>query len=193
MFIFIVECVIKILAQGFFLGKRCYLSDPWNWLDFLVVVTSALNEIPSMKSMSGLRTFRIFRPLRSLQKLPQMRMLINTLFASLTQLGGIMTLAFLLFLIFAILAVSLWAGVQNYRCRLTEFPVDGDWPVFEEDTRICSANRECDAGYYCGSLVAWQDMYGDITVDIYRDSNIEELNYGFTNFDNIFKAFLTIF
>lgn len=47
-YIFLCECCAKILAMGFMLGNKCYLSDAWNWLDFTVVVTSLLNELPSM-------------------------------------------------------------------------------------------------------------------------------------------------
>jgi voltage-dependent calcium channel L type alpha-1D len=36
--IFTIECVLKIIAVGF-RGKDSYLSDPWNWLDFVVVIT----------------------------------------------------------------------------------------------------------------------------------------------------------
>lgn len=37
-------------------------------------------------------------------------------------------------------------------------------------------------------------MHNDVNVtDIYRDSYPSGLNYGITNFDNIFSAFLTIF
>ena len=39
---FIIECVSKILAMGFLAGHNTYLSEPWNWLDFIVVVTSLL-------------------------------------------------------------------------------------------------------------------------------------------------------
>ena len=41
-YIFLFECVSKILAQGWFLGKNSYLDDSWNWLDFIVVVSSLL-------------------------------------------------------------------------------------------------------------------------------------------------------
>ena len=37
------------------------------------------------------------------------------------------------------------------------------------------------------------DDHHNITGDLYRDSEIKELNFGLTNFDNIFNAFLTIF
>ena len=46
--VFILECVAKVIAMGFVIGKKAYLSDPWNWLDFLVVVTSFLTELPTM-------------------------------------------------------------------------------------------------------------------------------------------------
>ena len=34
---FAIECVIKILALGFCVGRRTYLSDSWNYLDLTVV------------------------------------------------------------------------------------------------------------------------------------------------------------
>lgn len=79
---FFFECAFKILAQGLFLGKGAYLRDPFNWLDFIVVVSSLLEQYIS--NMKGLRTFRLFRPLRSLNRFPQMRILVETLFASIS-------------------------------------------------------------------------------------------------------------
>ena len=40
--IFLGECVSKIIAQGWILGANSYLTDAWNWLDFLVVVTAMM-------------------------------------------------------------------------------------------------------------------------------------------------------
>lgn len=39
---FLLECSLKILGMGFILGSNSYLTDSWNWLDFIVVVTSLL-------------------------------------------------------------------------------------------------------------------------------------------------------
>lgn len=39
---FIIECACKILAMGLLFGHNAYLTEPWNWLDFIVVVTSLL-------------------------------------------------------------------------------------------------------------------------------------------------------
>ena len=80
--LFTFECVSKICAQGFIMGRNSYLSDGWNWLDFIVVVTSLLQTIPGMRGVSGLRTFRLFRPLRSLTTMPSMKLLIGTLLQS---------------------------------------------------------------------------------------------------------------
>lgn len=82
MYSFIIECVSKILAMGFVMGRNTYLSVAWNWLDFTVVIASLLEQLPGMDGVSGLRTFRLFRPLRSLTTMPQMKLLVGTLISS---------------------------------------------------------------------------------------------------------------
>ena len=37
--IFIVECIFKIFAMGLVINKYGYLRDPWNILDFIIVIT----------------------------------------------------------------------------------------------------------------------------------------------------------
>jgi hypothetical protein len=61
-------------------------------------------------------------------------------------------LALFFFTIFAILGVSLWAGSIHRRCRLTEFPVNGDWVPDPDDFDLCSSVRKCPANRWCGSL-----------------------------------------
>ena len=82
MYSFLFECIAKIIATGLILGTNAYLSDGWNWLDFIVVITSLVENIPAMSNMSGLRTFRLFRPLRSLTTMPSMKLLIGTVLSS---------------------------------------------------------------------------------------------------------------
>lgn len=36
--IYTFEFLVKVLAQGFCVGKFTFLRDPWNWLDFCVIV-----------------------------------------------------------------------------------------------------------------------------------------------------------
>ena len=186
--------------MGFIMDDGSYLRDTWNWLDFIVVVSSLLTEIPSMKSVSSMRTFRLMRPLRTLTTMPSMKILISTLLASVAQLGSVMVLALFFFTIFAILGVSLWSGKIYQRCRMSEFPVNGDWETDPMDTSLCSEHRDCSPNRYCGSLaVARRNMdrdprftlNADIKID--RDSMIEDLNFSFSSFNNLASAFLTIF
>ena len=36
---FTIEMVLKVIAQGFYGGDSSYMSDYWNWLDFIVVIS----------------------------------------------------------------------------------------------------------------------------------------------------------
>lgn len=193
--VFLIECVTKVLAMGFIM----YLSEPWNVLDFLVVVTSVLESLPAMQNMSGLRTFRLFRPLRSLQTMPSMKLLIGTLLSSIKHLTGIMGLAIFFFMIYAILGVSLFDGRIHYRCYRTSEPnADGTWDLIEGDKALCSSERECEVGF-CRSLIqkSLESEQAGVQVlsyeDLWQHTSITELNYGITNFDNLFYAFLSIF
>lgn len=38
--IYTMECVVKILARGLIINKFTYLRDPWNWLDFIVIISA---------------------------------------------------------------------------------------------------------------------------------------------------------
>ena len=193
--IFVGEFIAKSIAMGFCIGSKSYLYDSWNWLDFTVVVTSILEVLPSMKNISGLRTFRLFRPLRSLTTMPSMRILIGTLIYSLSHLGGILGLAIFFFMIFAILGVTLWEGKIHYRCYETPDPFpNGTWVVSKTDLSLCSDYRPCAEGYYCRSKTTHPFFQGQQRFQNQSsDSEIKELNYGITNFDNIFYSIFTIF
>ena len=134
--LFTLEMILKIIAFGFILGKNTYLKDKWNWIDFVVVVTSLLSLFPQFGNYSAIRTFRLLRPLRSLNSLQNMKILVSTLLSSLAQLGEIIVFALFFFLIFAIMGVSLWSGSIHYRCRETQYPIDGDWIAVASDPKI---------------------------------------------------------
>jgi hypothetical protein len=97
--IFATEAVLKIIGMGFVVSQGSYLRDPWNILDFTVVLAAyvcgccgllspglvwpfmlrlwifvrrrrVLSSIPAVPNISIVRSFRILRPLRSLTMLP---------------------------------------------------------------------------------------------------------------------------
>jgi hypothetical protein len=81
-----------------------------------------------------------------------MKLLVSTFLSSLIPISGLMAISFLFFLIFAVLGVTFLSGATHYRCRETEFPINGDWLPVLNDTEVCGSARDCAIGY-CGSLL----------------------------------------
>ncbi|KAG1695921.1 Sodium channel protein 60E [Nymphon striatum] len=75
--IYTLEMVIKAVAKGFILNKYTYLRNPWNWLDFIVIMsgfTTIFMEMIGVEigNLAGLRTFRVLRALKTVSIMPGM-------------------------------------------------------------------------------------------------------------------------
>mmetsp|Transcript_86137 Transcript_86137/g.223875 ORF Transcript_86137/g.223875 Transcript_86137/m.223875 type:complete len:1894 (+) Transcript_86137:58-5739(+) len=154
--VFIMECVLKIIGLGFLIDRSTYLRDPWNILDFVVVVSAVVEMIPAipMSSLGFLRLFRVLRPLRSLNAIPEMKALVNTTISAVPRLGNVAALGVFIGLVFAIIGVTLMPGVFYHQCRETLQPklVDGCWAWnFSADAAgLCGGEYDCsDVGGYC--------------------------------------------
>lgn len=128
---FVLEAVFKIAAFGFVLHKRSYLRDPWNVLDFTVVIIGLISMLPSVPNLKSLRMMRVLRPLRSINAVPTMKRLIATLLQSIPRMGFLVSFVVYFIAIFAILGMQLFARDLYYRCRTTEFPIENNtlWPI----------------------------------------------------------------
>lgn len=151
--IFSLESVLKILAWGLIFDKKSYLRDPWNVLDFVVVVSGLIERAGAGGSLNFLRLFRLLRPLRSLNAVPQMKILVNTTLSSILKLGNVIILGAFLFMVFGIVGISLMNGIFYHRCHTTENPmlIGGcwSWNVTDED-RLCGGNYNCAPNSFCG-------------------------------------------
>lgn len=161
---FICECLMKIIAQGLYKHKNSYLKNNWNLVDFVVVISSVFelvvtalfaNNLPSFKM---LRALRVFRPLRTVKRVPSMRRLVSIMLRSIPELGN--TIAFMLFffVVFGIVGIQTFNGSFYQRCRLTEMPENGKWPIDPTQSDfICSMESnmyeptKCRKGTFCGS------------------------------------------
>ena len=167
MYIYTVECIIKVCALGFVMPKKAYLKSKWNCLDFAIVVTGWLAFLAyGTVSLAALRSLRILRPLRSISSIKGLKILFLTLVDATGLLVDTIAILFFFFLIFAIAGLQLWMGILRYRCMDIETGVVG-----ERD--------------YCGSLEC-----SDEEECVKALSNP---NHGFTNFDNILYALLAVF
>ncbi|XP_075999404.1 voltage-dependent T-type calcium channel subunit alpha-1I-like [Genypterus blacodes] len=114
---FALEMVVKMVALGIF-GRRCYLGDTWNRLDFFIVMTGMVEYSLDLQNinLSAIRTVRVLRPLKAINRVPSMRILVNLLLDTLPMLGNVLLLCFFVFFIFGIIGVQLWAGLLRNRC-----------------------------------------------------------------------------
>uniref|UniRef100_A0A674EQS8 Voltage-dependent T-type calcium channel subunit alpha n=1 Tax=Salmo trutta TaxID=8032 RepID=A0A674EQS8_SALTR len=219
---FAVEMVIKMVALGIF-GKKCYLGDTWNRLDFFIVLAGMLEYSLNLQnvSFSAVRTVRVLRPLRAINRVPSMRILVTLLLDTLPMLGNVLLLCFFVFFIFGIVGVQLWAGLLRNRCFLPEnfsLPLSvelGNYYHTENDDEnpfICSMPREngmrlCSSVpilYEEGGLQCQMDMNSYNSTDnttcinwnqYYSNCSAGHVNpfKGAINFDNICYAWIAIF
>uniref|UniRef100_A0A8D3D2P5 Calcium voltage-gated channel subunit alpha1 Ib n=1 Tax=Scophthalmus maximus TaxID=52904 RepID=A0A8D3D2P5_SCOMX len=118
---FALEMVIKMVALGIF-GRRSYLGDTWNRLDFFIVMAGMVEYSLDLQNVNftAIRTVRVLRPLKAINRVPSMRILVNLLLDTLPMLGNVLLLCFFVFFIFGIIGVQLWAGLLRNRCYLEE-------------------------------------------------------------------------
>ncbi|KAM4691759.1 voltage-dependent T-type calcium channel subunit alpha-1G [Rhinophrynus dorsalis] len=218
---FAVEMIIKMFALGIF-GKKCYLGDTWNRLDFFIVAAGMLEYSLDLQnvSFSAVRTVRVLRPLRAINRVPSMRILVTLLLDTLPMLGNVLLLCFFVFFIFGIVGVQLWAGLLRNRCFLPEnfsLPVSLELERYyqteneDESPFICSQARE-NGMRYCRSVPSRREEGLECTLDSYyynNTSNTSCVNWnqyytncsagehnpfkGAINFDNIGYAWIAIF
>ncbi|XP_048347859.1 voltage-dependent T-type calcium channel subunit alpha-1G isoform X2 [Sphaerodactylus townsendi] len=218
---FAVEMIIKMIALGIF-GKKCYLGDTWNRLDFFIVLAGMLEYSLDLQnvSFSAVRTVRVLRPLRAINRVPSMRILVTLLLDTLPMLGNVLLLCFFVFFIFGIVGVQLWAGLLRNRCFLEEnfsFPYTVELEPYyqteneDESPFICSQPRE-NGMRYCRSIPTRREEGLECTLDhdSYNDTtNTSCVNWnqyytncsagehnpfkGAINFDNIGYAWIAIF
>ncbi|KAM6473368.1 voltage-dependent T-type calcium channel subunit alpha-1G isoform 4-T4 [Liasis olivaceus] len=218
---FAVEMIIKMIALGIF-GKKCYLGDTWNRLDFFIVLAGMLEYSLDLQnvSFSAVRTVRVLRPLRAINRVPSMRILVTLLLDTLPMLGNVLLLCFFVFFIFGIVGVQLWAGLLRNRCFLPEnfslpytVELESYYQTENEDESpfICSQPRE-NGMRYCRSIPTRREEGLECTLDYYSyndTTNTSCVNWnqyytncsagehnpfkGAINFDNIGYAWIAIF
>ena len=116
------ELACKAVAMGIFTDQyHALLSEPWNRLDLLVVITAWLPFVfPELNAYTSLRALRAFRPLRAAHMLPGVRRQVNTLIKALPYLANVAVLILFIAASFAILGMQLFKGQLSYRCYAEE-------------------------------------------------------------------------
>ena len=179
--IFTAECILKIISLGFAFGPKSYVRDGWNCLDLFIVVTGFIEYLPSTEGASDatvLRTFRLLRPLRALRavgRFKNLRMLVELLIGCIPMLANVFGLISFIFFVFGILGVQIYGAGLRGRCYSNANGIVKD----ASDDGVCGLSEgmsfsPCDEGDVC------------LTIG-------QNIQYGFTSFDDIISAMLVIF
>lgn len=70
---------MKVVSMGFYFGKKTYLKNGWNLIDFIVVISSILGFLPNKVNIGTIRVIRIFRPLKAVSQLKCIKLIFKLL------------------------------------------------------------------------------------------------------------------
>ncbi|KAB0378053.1 hypothetical protein FD755_009631 [Muntiacus reevesi] len=193
--IYTFESLVKILARGFCLHAFTFLRDPWNWLDFSVIIMAYTTEFVDLGNVSALRTFRVLRALKTISVISGLK----------TILADVMVLTVFCLSVFALIGLQLFMGNLRHKCvrnftilngtNSTNGTVEADGLIWESldfylndpenyllkngtsDVLLCGNSSDagtCPEGYRC--LKAGENP-----------------DHGYTSFDSFAWAFLALF
>uniref|UniRef100_A0A8C9CR29 Sodium channel protein n=1 Tax=Phocoena sinus TaxID=42100 RepID=A0A8C9CR29_PHOSS len=193
--IYTFESLVKILARGFCVGEFTFLRDPWNWLDFIVIVFAYVTEFVDLGNVSALRTFRVLRALKTISVIPGLKTIVGALIQSVKKLSDVMILTVFCLSVFALIGLQLFMGNLKQKCVRTLLENN------ETIESILNTLDEEDYGKYfyylegskdallCGfSTDSGQCPEGYTCVKVGKNPD-----YGYTSFDTFSWAFLALF
>uniref|UniRef100_A0A8C2CNC7 Sodium channel protein n=1 Tax=Cyprinus carpio TaxID=7962 RepID=A0A8C2CNC7_CYPCA len=210
--IYTFEALIKIIARGFCVGQFTFLRDPWNWLDFMVIVMAYVTEFVDLGSVSALRAFRVLRALKTISVIPGLKTIVGALIQSVKKLSDVMILTLFCLSVFALVGLQLFMGVLKHKCVVqSSNQTFTDYIV--NNTKDCYTKPDCmeyitnrsnillfpiDNHYIptgkkdaliCGkSSDAGQCPEGYVCIKVSPNPD-----YGYTSFDSFGWAFLSLF
>ncbi|KAK4699999.1 hypothetical protein P7C70_g6253, partial [Phenoliferia sp. Uapishka_3] len=119
--LFVVEFLIKVIADGFVFSPNAYILSVWNALDFFVLVTLIINVVTALVSPSGIsrftRALKAFRALRLVGLSPQIRRTFyNVLIVGAGRILDASLLAILYIIPFAVWGLNIFNG-RLYFCN----------------------------------------------------------------------------
>uniref|UniRef100_H2ZHJ6 Sodium channel protein n=1 Tax=Ciona savignyi TaxID=51511 RepID=H2ZHJ6_CIOSA len=198
--LYTVEMIVKIIGRGFVLNQFTYLRDPWNWLDFIVVIIAYVTLLGTASNVSSLRTFRVIRAFKSVSIVPGLRTIVNALFHSMKPLGEVMFIMGFLLIIVSLIALQAYQGVLRRRCVI--YPPSGlsdqQYFNFTHDSGLSDESNFNDVDgeqVVCGNSTGSGNFGCSICPVNYvcLPDVSDNPNYGHTNFDHMGYALLTSF
>ena len=116
---FTLECIIKVIAFGFIMTQTAYIRDPWNVLDFTIVLSAVAGFVMppgvNISAVKSLRILRILRPLKIISKNKSLKIALTSLVNSIPKIANLQVIVFFFMFLLAILQTTLFSG-KMYSC-----------------------------------------------------------------------------
>ncbi|KAM8839363.1 sodium channel protein type 2 subunit alpha-like isoform 1-T1 [Synchiropus picturatus] len=204
--IYTFESAIKILARGFCIDSFTFLRDPWNWLDFTVIVMAYVTEFVDLGNVSALRTFRVLRALKTISVIPGLKTIVGALIQSVKKLADVMILTVFCLSVFALIGLQLFMGLLRQKCvRSIAHCVNASY--VPNSTFICNNRSWSSPAEFLSSEDNFYKIEGakDALICGYGSDAGKcpdgfdclkvgrNPNYGYTSFDTFGWAFLALF
>uniref|UniRef100_A0A8C4PPG0 Sodium channel protein n=1 Tax=Equus asinus asinus TaxID=83772 RepID=A0A8C4PPG0_EQUAS len=201
--IYTFESLIKMLARGFCIDDFTFLRDPWNWLDFSVIMMAYLTEFVDLGNISALRTFRVLRALKTITVIPGLKTIVGALIQSVKKLSDVMILTVFCLSVFALVGLQLFMGNLRQKCVR--------WPQpFNDTNTTWYGNDTWYSNDTWNSNDTWRNFYFlEGAKDALLCGNSSDAghcpegykciktgrnpNYGYTSYDTFSWAFLALF
>lgn len=188
--IFGIEIIIKVSALGLLCHRNSYLRDPYNVIDFIVVVIGTVSILIVGKERGGpqvsvARLFRALRPLRMISQCRGLQLIVSATVNSLAAIANVVIVVVFAWLLFALLGVSFFKG-KLYHCNDPAFPPGG----YRYGSSLCDTlvdGKNCIPEIYEGCL-------SNVTF-INEDNNVQARQWvnADMNFDHVGYAFISLF
>ncbi|XP_065278577.1 sodium channel protein type 4 subunit alpha [Emys orbicularis] len=218
--IYTFESMIKIVARGFCIDQFTFLRDPWNWLDFSVIVMAYTTEFVDLGNVSALRTFRVLRALKTITVIPGLKTIVGALVQSVKKLSDVMILTVFCLSVFALVGLQLFMGNLRQKCVRWPPPINDtlqeDFFGMDNDTFANSTLYGNTTGLSNGTF-DWDSYINDEGNFYFLEGSLDALlcgnssdagkcpegymcmkagrnpNYGYTSYDTFSWAFLSLF
>ena len=194
----------KILALGFV----PYLRDPWNTLDFVVVLVGFISFVPALGNYSAIRVLRVFRAFKVVTAVPGLQLMVRALGVCMKEMSNPGTLICFAVIFFGIVGLSSFMGVLRQTCvclpegydvlpllsnYTSEWSNDSGLRVDEyQHCGTVPGSRRCPTDpSFCASAVAARADWNGLNVSAVCLPLGDNPGDGFTSFDNMGSAVLS--
>jgi hypothetical protein len=116
---FTIEAILKIIGWGFLFTPTAYIKEPWNILDFVIVLSAIAGFLMppgiNISAVKSLRILRILRPLKIIAKNQSLKVALTSLINSVPKIFNLQVIVFFFMFLLAVLHTTLFSG-KFYAC-----------------------------------------------------------------------------